>query len=260
MNNLKTYESKGYICVKKYNLIYYVCKLTYILNEDDTFKYIFEPNYSVIDLLDTITFQGIPGLNLDLRKKEYIRDDRIPTFISERVPSEKREDYQELLAEVGMDYMDPIIYLTNTKKKYSGDNLFVLPYKEKELFILEKSGEKTDNNNTRIKRILENICIGNDIQINNQIINDTNRKMMYDMLIEGYVKTYELNKKLQRDGIDKAKALGKYKGRKPIYVDKLMFLELLGKVENKKISPVEAAKILGISIDKYYRYKKKLQN
>ena len=257
---MKTYESKGYICVKKYNLIYYVCKITYILNEDEKFKYIFEPNYSVIDLLDTKTFQGIPGLNLDLRKEEYIRDDRIPTFISERVPSEKREDYQELLAEAQMDYMDPIIYLTRVNKKYSGDNLFVMPYKEKELIIFDKNGEITDNNNTRIKRILENVCIGNDIKINNQIINDTNRKMIYDMLIDGYVKTYELNKKLQREGIERAKSLGKYQGRKPIDVDKLMFLELLEKVENKKMRPIEAAQKLGISIDKYYRYKKKLQN
>lgn len=39
----------------------------------------------------------------------------------------------------------------------------------------------------------------------------------------------------------------------------MLFLELLTKVENKEITPKEAAKELGISIDKYYRVKRKLQ-
>ncbi len=30
------------------NIELYVCKITYILNEDESFKYIFEPNYNII--------------------------------------------------------------------------------------------------------------------------------------------------------------------------------------------------------------------
>ena len=101
---MKTYISKGKICIKgHYNLIYAVCDITYQLNEDDSFKYVFEPNYSVIELTDTSFFQGIPGLNLDLKKKEYIRT-KIPTFISERVPSRNREDYVELLEHYFKNY------------------------------------------------------------------------------------------------------------------------------------------------------------
>ena len=64
---MKKYISKGTICIKgSYGLIYAVCNLTYELNNDDTFRYIFEPNFSVINLLDSTIFQGIPGFNLDL--------------------------------------------------------------------------------------------------------------------------------------------------------------------------------------------------
>ena len=51
----------------------------------------------------------------------------------------------------------------------------------------------------------------------------------------------------------------RYRGRKPIEVDEILFTELLNKVNNKEITSNEAAKKLGISIDKYYRYKKYLQ-
>ena len=75
-----------------------------------------------------------------------------------------------------------------------------------------------------------------------------------------YSRSYELRKEKQKGGILEAKNNGKYRGRKPIEVDEMKFLDLLSKVEEKEMSPKEAASILGISIDKYYRIKKKLQN
>ena len=54
-------------------LTYRVSKIKYVLSEDESFSYTFTPNYSVIDLLTSNLFQGIPGLNLDLRKPRYIR-------------------------------------------------------------------------------------------------------------------------------------------------------------------------------------------
>ena len=120
---MKTFESVGTICNPgPFNLIYAICDLEYILNDDDSFKYIFTPNYNTIDLLTSEYFQGIPGLNLDLKKEVYIREYRIPTFISERVPQKNREDYLELLAKVNMEYMDPIEYLIRTDEQYFGDD------------------------------------------------------------------------------------------------------------------------------------------
>ena len=255
---MRTYTSKGTICIKgPYNLVYAVCDITYELNEDDSFKYVFKPNYSVIDLLDSSIFQGIPGLNLFLKKEKYIRT-TIPTFISERVPSSSREDYFDLLEKVKMDFMDPIEYLIRSDYQYSGDSLFVRPYKEKS-FVSFDDYKGNQTNNTLIKEILFNICTGNDIFINGQVIDDYNRKIVHDILICLYGRSYNQNKEKQLQGIKKAKEKGIYKGRKPIKVDRMLFNELLNKVKRKEITSKEAAKELNISIDKYYRFKKSLQ-
>ena len=257
---MRTYSSFGTICVKgPYNLVFAICDIEYILNEDDSYRYVFKPNYNIIELLDSKYFQGIPGLNLELKEKEYIRDNMIPTFISERVPMKNREDYNELLEKVGMDYMDPIEYLIRTNEKYSGDNLFVVKKIEKKTVDVSYENKKR-NNNMLIKDILSNICIGNEIIINNQVISDANRKMFYDIFIDIYGRSYIYNKDLQKNGINQAKEKGVYKGRKPIEVDEFEFLTLVDDVKNKKITPKEASLKLGISIDKYYRLRKKLQN
>lgn len=56
-------------------------------------------------------FQGIPSLNLDLKKEVYVRENILPTFILERVPSKNREDLYDLLKSVNLTYIDPIEYL-----------------------------------------------------------------------------------------------------------------------------------------------------
>lgn len=84
----KTYEAT--ICLRNQGLVYYLCDISYTVDANDNYDYVFTPNYSVIDLLDSSVFQGIPGLNLDDRKPKYIRKNTIPTFISERVPQKKQ--------------------------------------------------------------------------------------------------------------------------------------------------------------------------
>ena len=251
---MREYKSFGTICVKdEYGFIYALCKIEYILKEDDNYKYIFRPNYSVIELLGSNIFQGIPGLNLDLKKEEYIRDNINPTFISERVPSKNREDYYELLSSVNMTYMDPIKYLILTKDQYSGDNLFVIPYEEKKIIEINSSSM---NNITLIKNVLLNLCLGNDIMMNDTVINDDTRKTFYNTFLPMYIKSYNLNKLKQKEGIEKAKKEGKYKGRKPIKVDMLVFNDLQERLEKKLITRQQLLDHLGISKDKYYRLKK----
>ncbi|MCR4662165.1 MAG: hypothetical protein K5765_09255 [Clostridia bacterium] len=250
---MREYKSLGTICVKdNQNFIYAICTIEYVLFEDEKFKYTFTPNYSVIDLLDSEIFQGIPGLNLDLRKDKYVRENINPTFISERVPSKNREDYYELLNKVNMEYMDPIKYLILTDMQYFGDNLFVIPYKEKKIIEINN---KT-NNLLYIKQLLENICLGNNIFFSGEEINDSNRKIFHIVFLELYKKEYNSYKSKQKIGIEKAKQEGKYRGRKPIKVDILKFIELEENVNNKKITRQQLIKELGISKDKYYRIKK----
>ena len=57
---MKSFESVGTICLKgQNNFIYKICKITYRLFEDESFEYVFEPNYFLIDLFDSKYFQGI---------------------------------------------------------------------------------------------------------------------------------------------------------------------------------------------------------
>ena len=58
------------------------------------------PFYHVIELLPTRLFQGIPGLDMCLRKERYVRENMTPVFISERTSRENRENLWELLKHV----------------------------------------------------------------------------------------------------------------------------------------------------------------
>ena len=65
--------TSGVICLENNGIEYLICKIDYHYFDDDNFSYIFTPYYEVIDLLDSKLFQGIPGINLDLREKQYER-------------------------------------------------------------------------------------------------------------------------------------------------------------------------------------------
>ena len=104
---MRELTTTGLICVRDdYGIEYVVSKISYTVREDESYKYVFTPNYSVIDLLTYNEYQGIPGLKMELRKEEYVRENMVPVFISERSPNKNREDLWELLAEVGLDYQD----------------------------------------------------------------------------------------------------------------------------------------------------------
>ena len=191
--NKKTFE--GSITIEHEGITYYVSDLSYTIWEDDSFEFVFTPNYFVIDLLPTSVFQGIPGLNLDERKEKYVRKNIMPTFISERVPQKNREDFFELLKEAGMDYLNPIEYLLKTKKQYSGDPLKL---KEKNVKTLANINELSVKNNTfgLTKVILDNLAKGNNVFYEGSIIDDTNRKVFFNVLHALYAKALKEVKKL----------------------------------------------------------------
>lgn len=254
---MKEYRSFGSICVKdEFGFVYNVSKIEYFLYDDDSFKYIFKPNYDIIELLDSKIFQGIQGIDLDLKKEEYIRENIIPTFISERVPQQNREDYQELLEKCHLDFMDPILYLINTDFKYSGDNLFLIKYEDPKN-IVYKIDETKSNSMTLLHDIINNITINNNVVINDVLID--HKKKYYNILIFLYSNIYKKYKDSQRIGIEKAKLNNKYKGRKAKQIDKFKFIELNELVNNKQMSVKDASNILGISIYKFYRLRKDLQ-
>ena len=154
---MKSVITSGLICVKdKLNLEYFLAKIEYQVNEDETFEYRFFPYYNVIELLDSSIFQGIPGLDLDLKKEVYIRKNKTPVFISERAPSENRENLIEMLESVDMDYLNQLEWLIRTNLKYSGDNMYVKRYEDNENVQIPLINNL--NTNSLLKRILSEMC------------------------------------------------------------------------------------------------------
>ena len=99
---------------------YRVCKLDCTVWDDDSFEYVFTPNYRVIDMLDVREYGGIPGLDLDLRRDRYIRRNMEPVFMTERSPSRNRVDLWELLESVGLDHYNRLEWLIRTDLRYCG--------------------------------------------------------------------------------------------------------------------------------------------
>jgi len=254
----RTYQ--GTICLDYNSIRYCVCNLSYTIFQDDSFEYVFEPNYFVIDLLSSSVFQGIPGLNLDLREKQYVRKNLTPVFISERVPQKNREDLYTLLNEIGLDYLNPIEYLLRTNKRYGGDNFYLIPFHFKETINLDNDAISKNNVFGLNKIILDYLAAGDNVIYASTLIDDTNRKNFFNVLNAMYCKTLESRNISRNIGIQKAKEENKYKGRKPITVDILLFKDCLDKIENHLMSVKEACELLGISIDKFYRVKKSINN
>lgn len=243
MNSISTI---GVIKVKdKYNITYSLCEIEYIINEDESYKFIFKPNYNIIDLTDSSFFQGIPGLNLDLREEKYIRENMMPTFISERCPMKNRENLYEELNDAGLDYFNPLQWLINSDLKYSGDNLFV-EAKEEILYIELDNSKLNKNINQNIKKILDYICQGYKIKYNCVTIDDYNRKEIYCLLKNLYHNSYYFYK-------DKTNKVG----RKKKNIDTLYFKELIEKYKNDNITVNEIIKKLNISRSTFYRLLRK---
>ena len=255
---MKSILTKGIICVKdNLNIEYRVCVIEYLLNEDETFEYRFYPNYDIIDLLDSSVFQGIPGLNLDIKKEVYIRKNILPVFISERVPSKNREDYYELLEKVDMTYMDPIEYLIKTKDRYSGDCLYLINYEKPKKVVIDEIKGKANAFGIS-KMIPQEIASNNEVYLDKN--NKINNKSVFKTIHYLYRMQYKVLKDKQKQGIALAKKSGHYVGRKPVLVEAIRFFDVFERVKRKEITNKKAAELLGVSINKYYRLKKELQN
>ena len=256
---MKSITTIGLICIKdNLNLEYNLVKIEYILNEDETFEYRFYPFYHVIELLDSTIFQGIPGLNLELKKQVYVRSNKTPVFISERAPSKARENLYEMLESVGMDYLNPLEWLIRTNLMYSGDNMYVKSYEECKSVSIPLKNDM--NTNSLLKSILTEVCKGNDVSFGDFIINDTNRKEIHYLLSKLYEKGRIYQYQKMKEGIEKSKLIGKYKGRKAIEIDDTEIYEFYKKYRRKTITLNQVLEHLGISKATFYRRIKEIKS
>ena len=102
-----------------------VAQIDYQEFDEENFQYVISPYWEIIDGLPASVFQGIPGIDMDLRLERYYRVNYIPTFIAERTPSENREDLWDILESVGLDYYDRFEWLLRTTMRSANDNLIV---------------------------------------------------------------------------------------------------------------------------------------
>lgn len=262
---MKSVTTSGVICLKDdYNIVYKIARIDQILYEDDTFSYTFVPYYNVMDLLPATLFQGIPGLDLSLRKAEYKRNNVLPVFISERTPGENRENLQELLADCNMDRLNRLEWLIRTKTRYSGDRLYVIRYDkllDRKTINAASIFDLSMNNDMIKKKLLDIICAGDYFSSKELTINDANRREYYHMLMPLYINAQEIQHKKRLAGIEQGKSKGVYRGKKRIRIDEIQANSIFDAYLSSGISETEAVSKLGVSRSTFFRrlkeYKKR---
>lgn len=234
---------KGQIYFPYKGLVFNVCEITERF-DGQSYSFQFRPNYKIIDLIPAdASFEGIQGLDLDLRKETYERNG-IPTFVSERIPPSNREELYKLLEKYGLKYWDPFDLLVIEDQKYCGDNLFVRKYQNPTSKNISFLG--TTNLYASVKDILQNIASGNQITIDNQRIND---KEVFVALYPIYLNLYtkKVNEQL------KSASKRTYSGRKPISINQKDFCKIREAYLSKRLTADESAKMLGVSRRTFYR-------
>lgn len=182
-----------------------------------------------------------------------------PVFISERTPSENREDLWELLEACGMDYLNRLEWLIRTDLTYSGDRLYACRLEQRKSTITSIS--KLGNRSAVICRnILDLICSGVIIETDEIKIDDSNRKMYYDLFMALYRTERTYLDRQRKEGVRMAVENGVYKGRKRVSIDRLKLEKLIDEYERRVITGEQAAKELAISkstfIRRYREYRK----
>ena len=269
------YRNVGIIKVyDRYNRNYSVGEIIFERFDDQNFQYIIKPYWKFINQLPRGLFQGIPGINMDLRKEAYYRVNMTPTFISMRTPSESRENVKELMRAVGLDYYDRFEWLLRSEMKCGDDNLLVirkpidnLRSKSLEMFEnrylhpgdvveIEKLSDMQSTNAKLIEDLFSLLHSGVQIYIRseNRYIDDNERTTML-YLLKNMLECVDRNNKNRRiAGIEVAKQNGKYTGRKPIEVDEQLLKQIANAFLNNHMSEQEAMSKLGInSRSTFYR-------
>ena len=269
------YRNVGIIKVyDRYNRNYSVGEVIFERFDDQNFQYIIKPYWQFIDQIPYGLFQGIPGIDMDLRRDAYYRVNMTPTFISMRTPSESRENVRELMRLVGLDYYDRFEWLLRSEMRCGDDNLLVVrkPMDDLRIQSLEQVKDRYLHPSDVIE--IDNLS---DIQSSNaKLIEDMfgllqsgvriylrsesryideneRRTMLY--LLRNMLECIDRNNRNRREvGIEEAKRNGRYTGRKPIELDNQLLKQVAIAFLNNHISEQEAMTRLGInSRSTFYR-------
>ena len=236
-----------------------VAQIDYQEFDEENFQYVISPYWEIIDGLPASIFQGIPGIDMELRLEKYYRVNYIPTFIAERTPSENREDLWEILETVGLDYYDRFEWLIRTTMRAANDNLIVerkrteqvieevtvgmlsaLQYGDK---IIVDSMESIANTTAGFTDgIFAIVTNGVDVisQSGQVLVDAMTRAAMVPIVVTQRIVTRREHAVNRREGIEQAKKDGKYTGRKPIEVDEKVLQQVNQELKDGLISVEEA--------------------
>ena len=252
-------------------------KITYESFENEEFQYIISPFWEIIDTLPATVFQGIPGIDMELRLRNYYRVNYVPVFITERTPGPSREDLWELLDSVGLDYYDRLEWLIRTELRAASDNLIVERAREEakcsyvrdlksfqnaiaegqygdEIVIenLEILGHNSEECTKMLNRLMHyGICLSAKREKMHLTVEDYKEFLpVFSMM---YQLDREKRKKQQSIGIEKSKKEGKYKGRKRKEIDQEFLTEVVRRFRTGEIPIEEALEITNMSRSTFYR-------
>ena len=249
----------GVICMDgPFGVVYHVCAITYTVWEDDSFEYAFEPNYAVVDLLSAPDFQGIPGLDLSLRKRRYVRHNRVPVFVEERSPAPNREDLWALLEEQGMDHLNRLEWLIRSGMRYGGDNLYVRRFDDSDAGrTVDEARVVADSQTTEhaMKALLQALARGDALMLpDGGKAEPAARKALHETLIALLGKGEEYRRRQRGEH-----EVGE-RGRRRIVVEDTRFDEALRDVKHGRLTVDEAAERLGISRSTFFRRKREWES
>lgn len=275
-----TYTNSGIIkAVTKNGDKICIAQIDYLEFDEENFQYVISPYWEIIDGLPTSVFQGIPGINMELRLKNYYRVNYIPTFIAERTPSENREDLWEILNSVGLDYYDRFEWLLRTDMRAANDNLIVRRRRTKNKIakfspsiiselqygdlLIANSLEQFADTASGFSDIMFKILI-NGIDVitpdGKVLIDKTSRAEMLPFIITQRTISLKEREKKQQQGIEKAKRNGKYTGRKRIETDEHTLRQVASELETGLLSVEEAMQRVNLkSKSTFYRRLRELK-
>lgn len=250
---MKTIKKYASIVKNITGIDFYVATLIETVLEDN-FSFEFLPNYDVIDLLIKNQFEGIQGIDLDLRKKSYVIEG-IPTFIYERVPPKNREDIREILKSLDLKYYDPLEIALKNESMYVGDSLLIKSYeKEKDV---EYSSLLSNNNYSSFINILSEIGKNNSIKLDGKYVD---KKVLFNLIYPLYIKSLNTQIINQKKGKETRKKNLSYRGRNRLNIKDNEFEQVALLFENKEITASKASSILNISRSTFFRRLKECQN
>ena len=274
------YRNAGIIKVyDRNNNRYSVGEIVFERYDDQNYQYIIKPYWNLIKSIPNGIFQGIPGINMDLRHDTYYRVNMTPAIISMRTPSESRENVRQLMASVGLDYYDRFEWLLRSESRCGDDNLIVVRKTEVvnrtiRIQDLEKTNltpddtlrihslsEVSGSNVGLIRNIYQILQSGVKVFITSEhrYLSEEERSIML-YLLNNMISTIDNNNRTNRQkGRNQAKKSGKYTGRKPIEVSDKILKQVANDFHTGTISEQEALEKLSISRSTFYRKIKELK-